>query len=216
VSDDPQEENYIRESELVCAALERAGFPSRDFGRFRGRELPSELGPPPKFDHAGAVPVLLDLLPRVTHHIVKEIVVRHLSTKYARGVAVDALLREFHAAPAEPSGLKWAIGNALDVVTTRKHVDLLLPLVLDVRHGVGRQMVVSRLGRLSGDERIVDALRTLSEDPDVCLHAMGGLRRLLDPSDAVAAIEALMQHPDEGVRRAAKRELTKARRKLGR
>lgn len=207
-TDDP---HAARELASVSDALRAAGIDPTDLGRFGTWE-----GRRADFDHKRSVPLLLAWLARVAHPGVKQILVRHLSTPHARGVAVEHLLTLFEATPNDQSSLKWAIGNALDTVTTRKHVDRLLPLALDRSHGRGRQMIVYRLSRLSGDERIVAAMRELAGDPEVCLHAMSGVRRLFDPHEAVAYLEELLEHEDAGVRATAKRELTKARKKLRR
>lgn len=186
----------------VHAALEAAGLPSQDFGRFvSGAE----------FDFRRSVPVLLELLPSLTDPDVVEAAVRSLSTRYARPAAAEPLLELFRSLPADEAGLKWAVGNALDVVTTAQHRDQLLDLALDRTHGTGRQMIVYRLGRLPHDEPTDEALRELAADGDVALHAMIGLRRRLGP-DAVPVIEVLKDHQDSRVRKAADIQLRKARR----
>jgi hypothetical protein len=130
--------------------------------------------------------VLLDVLPRLTRPVVKEAVVRSLSTAHAHPAAASALLDEFRrTSDGQNPALKWAIGNALSTVTTIQHVDALLELALDRSHGAGRQMVVDRLARFSKDDRIVQALMSLLADEDVALHAMAGLRRRLGPAAAL-------------------------------
>ena len=74
------------------------------------------------------MPVLIEILPLVSRPVVKS--------------------------DAERPSLKWAIGNALDPVTTPKHIEALLDLALDKTHGVGRQIVVDLLGRISKDDRV--------------------------------------------------------------
>ena len=122
-----------------------AGLPSADFGRFVSNRHPGLISPS-CFDYQGAVPVLLGMLPRVSHPHVLESIVRSLSTRHARPVAAVALITLFKNT-ASDSDLKWAIGNALDVVTTSTHKEVLLELALDHNHGRSRQMVVERLAR---------------------------------------------------------------------
>jgi hypothetical protein len=128
--------------------------------------------------------VLLDVLPRVTLPAVEEAIVRPLTTPYARPDAARALLDEFRrTADADRPALKWAIGNALSVVTTPAHADELLELAGDRRHGAGRGMVVERLGRISGDRRVEEMLIGLLDDPEVAFQAIGGIRRRLGPAN---------------------------------
>lgn len=199
---------------LVRQALDESGLPSEDFGRFTsGRH--QDVIRPSVFDFRAAVPVLLDVLPRVTRPAVKEAVVRSLSTAHARPAAASALLQEFRGtSDAQHPGLKWAIGNALSTVTTIDHVDALLEFALDRSHGAGRQMIVERLARFSKDDRIVPALQSLLEDEDVALHAMAGLRRRLGPAEALVHIRPLTNHPSERIRRAATQQVRRAEKSL--
>ena len=75
-------------------------------------------------------------------------------------------------------------------------------------------MIVERLGRISGDTRIVDALLALATDPDVALHALAGLRRRLGPAAAADVIGPLLTHPSEGVRLGAEYNMRKVKRAL--
>ncbi|MGH9267065.1 MAG: hypothetical protein ACRD0D_02700, partial [Acidimicrobiales bacterium] len=111
---------------FVRRVLDEAGLPSEGFGRFTSGRHPTVVRPS-VFDYQGAVPVLLDVLPQIMRPVVKEAVVRSLSTPYACPAAAAALLEEFHrTSDAQHPALKWAIGNALSVVTTVEHVDALL------------------------------------------------------------------------------------------
>lgn len=198
--------------QLVRDALEAAGIASEDFGRFTSGRHP-EVIRPSVFDYKAAVPVLLEVLHRVKDPGAKEAVVRSLTTSYARPAAAGALIAEFRSTSViKQESLKWAIGNALDTVSTPQHLDVLLELVLDRTHGAGRQMIVDRIARISGDARVVDALRQLITDEDVALHAMAGLRRRLGPEAAADLIKPLTQHSSERIRNAARQQLKRAER----
>lgn len=197
---------------FVRRALESAGIASDDFGRFTSNRHPDVIRPS-VFDYEAAVPVLLAVLPLIRDPRAKEAVVRSLTDSRARPVAVDALIAEFRNTDASRNqGLKWAIGNALNTVTTPQHVDVLLELAMDTSHGIGRQMIVDRLARISKEPRVVEALRKLATDEDVAFHAMAGLRRRLGPTVAAEAIWPLTQHSSERVRDAARRQLKLAQR----
>lgn len=199
--------------EHIRKALDAAGLPSADFGRFTSNRHP-ELIRPSVFNVRGAVPVLLGLLPSVSHPDALEAVVAHLATPLARPAAAVPLIALFRTTESVDSSLKWAIGDALSVVATPVHRDELLELALDQKHGRGRQMIVERLGRISGDSRITDALRELATDPDVALHALGGLRRQLGVAAAVDIIRPLLTHPSDGVRLGAEYNMRKVARAL--
>ena len=159
--------------------------------------------------------MLLGVLPNVTRPAVKEAIVRSLTTPYARPRAARALLDEFRTtSDADQPALKWAIGNALSVVTTPTHADELMELAGDRRHGLGRGMVVERLGRISGDRRVEEMLMGLVDDPDVAFQAMGGIRRRLGPAKAVGLLTPLLAHQDERVRQAAHEHLKRARKAM--
>lgn len=198
--------------QLVRNALEAAGLASADFGRFTSGRHPEAIRQS-VFDYRAAVPVLLEVLPQVEDPDAKEAVVRSLTTSYARPAAAEALIVEFrNTSVTKHEALKWAIGNALDTVTTPQHLDALLELALDQTHGVGRQMIVDRVARISEDHRVVDALKRLITDEDVALHAMAGLRRRLGQEAAADLIRPLTQHSSERIRDAARQQLKRAER----
>ncbi len=199
---------------LVRAALDAAGLPSRDFGYFTSGRYPDIL-PDPVFDYRGSVQVLLEVLPQVTRPAVKEAIVRSLSTPHARPAAAAPLFEEFRRTSndAQPS-LKWAIGNALSVVSTPKHIEDLLDLAVDRTHGAGRGMLVERLGRISGEPRVEQALINLAEDPDVAFQAMVGIRRRLGPKKAIEILEPLTHSASPMVQNAAREHVKRARKSL--
>jgi hypothetical protein len=208
------DERRSREFDAVRSALAAVGLPSADFGRFTANRHPDVVRPS-VFDYRGAVPVLLEMLPKVSHPDVLESIVRSLSTPYARPGAALPLIELFRKT-SDDAGLKWAIGNALSVVTTPAHKEALVELALNEKHGRGRQMIIERLGRIDGDPGIVEALHRLAIDPEVALHAQAGLRRRLGQFEALQIIRPLLGHSSEGVRRAAVYNVRKAEQALKR
>jgi len=209
-----QDPDRMAEFSRVKAALEAAECPSADFGRFTSGRIPDEIRPS-VFDTRRAVPVLLALLPTVVHRDVLRAIVAHLASPAARPVAAEPLIALFRDwTDSYDSPVEWGIGNAISVVTTPDHVDDLLDLAQDPKHGRARQMIVERLGRISRDDRIVPLLRRLAVDPDVALHAMGGLRRRLGAADAADVIQPLLNHAADSVRQAAQQSMSKIRRSL--
>lgn len=161
-----------------------------------------------RLNYKGAIPILLRWLPRVENLAVKEAIVRALSVKWAKPWAARPLIEEFHTVQ-DPSdtGIKWAIGNALEVVADDSVFDELVQIARDRQHGRARQMVVLALGEMR-DPRTVDVLIELLEDDQVAAYALAALGKL----KAVKArpyAERLLSHPSELVRKEAQRLIEK-------
>ncbi len=180
----------------VVADLVAAGFPVATIADLRYRRL----------RYVDAVPVLAAWLPRVKHAAVKEEIVQCLGVGFAKPEAARPLIDEFVRVDDPSSmGLRWAIGNALDVVADDSVGDELVDIALDTRYGQSREMLVVALGNLSG-ERVVSALVKLLDDEDVCGHALMALARLA-PRTARPRVEPLLVHPTAWVRKEARKTL---------
>ncbi len=155
-----------------------------------------------------AIPILVKWLPEISNLRVKESIVRVLSKKWAGADAVTALLTEFRATPETANGgLKWAIGNALEVLASDKIFGDIVELVQDKRHGIARQMLVVALGKMK-NPRAVDVLICLLDDDDVVGHALTALKKL-KAKQARSHIVRLINHPNAWVRKRAKQALDK-------
>jgi hypothetical protein len=183
--------------------LRRAGAPSADIW-----ELVNA-----KVAYPAAIPVLLDWLEHVDDRVpaegrrkLHEGLVRALTVRAARPSAATVLIRQFRLVE-DPSGLglRWAIGNALEVVADDSVFDEVELLVRDRSFGRARQMVVLGLGR-SRDRRAVPLLTDLLHDPDVAAHAATALGKL-KAVEARSALEQRLTDPQPLVRREAKTAL---------
>ena len=155
-----------------------------------------------------AVPILVKWLPKITNSRVKESIVRALSVSWARLGAVTALLTEYRNTPdSENRGLKWAIGNALEVLASDKIFDDIVELVQDKRHGIARQMLVLALGKMK-NPRAVDVLICQLDDDDVVGQALTSLKKM-KAKQARTHIVRLINHPNAWVRKQAKQALDK-------
>src|SRR5207302_7207463 len=105
---------------------------------------------------------------------VKESIVRTISVPFAKPMAARPLVEEFRRTADSASALRWAIGNALDVVADESVADDMIELAKERRYGKAREMVVSGLGNLS-DARVVPVLLELLKDEDVCGHALAAV-----------------------------------------
>ena len=154
--------------------------------------------------YASAVPMLREWLPRMETGD-KECVVRALSVPWARSPeTLRLLITEFER--SDQPMLRWAIGNALEVLGTESDLDALVRLASDGRYGTARQMIVLALGKFPQDARIFDLLVRLTNDEDVVGHAVSALARLRDPR-AEQRLRELARHQKAWIRRAARKGL---------
>lgn len=149
-----------------------------------------------------AVPVLVKWLARVENPAVKKDLVRTLSVPWARGAA-GALVAEFRQ--TDDSSLRWAIGNALEVIATDEIADGMITIAIDPSYGQSRQMVVLGLAKLSASV-VTDVLIRLLGDEEVVGHAVMALGRLRAVK-ARSAVAPLSEHPTAWVRKEAKAAL---------
>lgn len=158
-----------------------------------------------KMDYRTAIPILVEWLPRVANPDVKQDIVRALSVKWARHAA-PLLLAEFERADdPKGTGLRWAIGSALEVLSNDEIADGMIKLATDRRYGKAREMVVVGLGKLR-DARVTDVLLNLLSDDEVVGHAVMALGKLRART-ARSRIEPLLNHPKPWVRKEAKKAL---------
>jgi hypothetical protein len=195
---------YQKNAAPVLADLRRAGFWVDAVG---------DLHRPPVHNYEAAIPILLSWLPRINDRWVKEDIVRTMTVKWARPAAAAPLILEYERAdslglePRHAHGLKWAIGNALEVVADDSVFDDVARLAQDQRHGKSREMVVAALGNMK-DPRATDVLVALLDDDQVAGHALWGLRKLGAVS-ARSSVERFLDHPKTWWRNEAKKALKK-------
>jgi hypothetical protein len=161
--------------QVILAELAAAGYRVRSLAELR---------------HSGAryrsaVPVLLHWLPQVTDRKLKGEIVRALTVPWARPAATGPVIEEFRRADAsvDPTGtgLRWTIGNALEVLADDSSFEELAELAQDSRYGKARQMVVLGLGRSRRPEAAT-VLMGLLDDPEVDGHAVKALGKLRPPA----------------------------------
>lgn len=185
----------ISESELL-QELREVGY---DFGSLADLRTSGQR-------YRNAIPVLLSALSRANDPRVKGEIVRALSVPWARPAATPALIAQFREVDDETGlGLRWTIGNALEVVWDDSYFDDLVALSKDVRYGRARQMVV--LGfRRSKRPDAGQVLIPLLDDPAVSGHVVKVLRKLKVP-DAREGLERMLDHEQAWVRKEARAAL---------
>lgn len=184
----------------------------QDLGRFVSN--PEFFGSS-AFDEKAAMPVLIAQLPHLTDAKLVGAVAGHLRRPWARPAAFNALLDAFEAWAQRDGGTGWHLGDALGTTATATHVEALLRISQDTRYGVARQMVVHALGRFKNAPEVPLALVDLIEDPDVALHAMQALRRVLGAREALPHLERVeREQRGTTVGEQSAREAKKARKSL--
>jgi hypothetical protein len=180
----------------VIAELVALGFSIESLAELRDRG--TECG--------AAVPVLMRWLPEVQNLDVKQDIVRCLSIPSARPRAAPVLIAEFRNSRDEtPTGLRWAIGNALDVVADDSVFDDMVELAKERAYGKAREMVVLALGNMT-DPRAPRVLVDLLANDEVAGHAIMALGKLRAVS-ARSNVEQFLRHPREWIRKEAKRAI---------
>lgn len=161
-----------------------------------------------RLDYHAAIPILLAWLPKVQNLDVKQDIVRCLSVPYAKPLAAGPLIDEFRRAEDEsPTGLRWVIGNALEVVADDAVLTDMMELARDRRYGKAREMLVAGLGNMS-DERVIPLLLDLLKDDEVSGHAIMALGKLKPPI-ARSHVEPFLKHPNAWVRKEAQKTIEK-------
>jgi hypothetical protein len=184
---------YDRELKPLLADLQRAGYPVQSLFELRRMDK----------GYASAVPILIRHLQAVSDDELREDIVRTLSVPWAKPQATKPLVHAFVNCTNEL--LRWAIGNALEVVADDSIAEELFRIALDRRFGRSREMVVLALSKLA-HPHAKEVARQLLEDEEVVGHALIALRRLRDALSRDKTFE-LTQHPKAWVRSEARKTL---------
>lgn len=195
--------DYQRAAEPVLSELAALGYNIAAIGDLRSAKV--------KYDTA--VPVLVRWLPRVDDRYVKEDIVRTLSVPWAKA-ALPTLIEQYRTVEDESGlGLRWAIGNALEVLADDTVFDDVVSLARDRRYGRAREMVVAALGNMR-DSRAVALLLELITDDSVAGFAAMGLGKLR-AREGRSAVAQLLEHPKPWVRQEAAKALKRIDAKSG-
>ncbi|WP_181905654.1 HEAT repeat domain-containing protein [Microbacterium bovistercoris] len=154
------------------------------------------------------MPVLLSYLTPRTDLKTLEEVIRALSVSWAKPDAVAPMISMFrNVDDPKELGVRWTVGNALDVLWDDSHFDELAELAMDRSYGRAREMLVLGMRR-SKDPRAADILVGLLDDPSVNGHAVEALQKLAVPQ-ARKGLEGMLGDERAWVRRSARRALEK-------
>lgn len=196
------EERYAEQARGLLEDLESAGYKVRTVAEL---QQPGVGGP-------GALPALLDWLPRIEYPLLKQDVATTLGSSWARPGAAPALVHEFDRLTGDDPSIvhsRWAIGGALERVADESVVDDIVRIAADTSLGSARGQMVVALGNMRGArDRVLSILIDLLDDPDVVGYAVMGLSKLKAP-EARSALEQLRGHSEPWVRQEVKRALAK-------
>ena len=198
--------------ESLCDALRAAGVRGvDDFGRF----VNTKYFRASEFDDAAAAPVLLAELPSVSDGSVVAAIARHLRRVRLSPRDFDRLLVAFERWATENFDAGWTLGDALAHAARPDHVATMCQLAQRQEYGRSRQMIVFALWRWRRSELVEPTLRGLLADPDVAMHAMSALNRVIPADDMLAALAPLLQNDaDPTVRKQAQCQATPVRRRI--
>lgn len=156
-----------------------------------------------------AVPILIAALPTTSAPATLMELVRALTVPWAKPAATRPMITAFETVPATPgaslNSLRWAVGNALEVVWDDEFFDALVSLACDRAYGRDREMIVLGLGRSKKPEA-GSILIELLDDPAVSGHAVKALRKLRAP-EARSGLERMLGDDRAWVRKEAQRAL---------
>lgn len=158
-----------------------------------------------------AIPVFVEFLKNEEFDSIrtKEMLVRTLTVKEAKGIVNETLISEYHKYPEEGlfQSYRWAIGNAFKVIITSKDEDNIIDIVSDKSNGNSRQMFVYALKAIKSI-RVENTLINLLDDSDVTGHAIYALGALKSQK-AKAKIELFLNNKSAYLRLSAKKALKK-------
>lgn len=205
----------VDERDMLVTALENAGVRGpADFGRFVSN---LEYFAPSQFDERAAMPVLLEHLPHLQDPKLVAAAAGHLRRPWARPAAFEVLAEAFRRwAPDDRMSAGWHLGDALGTVAEARRLPEVLALVLDPRYGRARQQLVGALWRFKKEVAVAEALVDLVNDPDVALHAMSSLRRVIGNERALPLLQNVRDtHPNPKTQEVARRQARAAAKAIG-
>lgn len=161
-------------------------------------------------DYSSAIPILLRHMQASTNRKFKESVVRALTFPWARPVVAIPLIVEFKKDPTTKgtrSSLRWAIGNALNVVVDDSVFDEVAELLLDRGYGKDREMIALAMRRMK-NPRTGEILLSIIDDQTIAGHVIQALRTI-GYTKARREIEPYTEHARTWWRNEAKKAIAK-------
>lgn len=151
------------------------------------------------------IPILLKWLNKTTDFMAKSWIARCLTVKgYTE--ATEELLKLYKTMDSE-KGDKWAVGNAIGVISDKRYIDDYIEIITDKSNGSARQMIVNYMGAFK-EERVKEVLISLLDDEEVNGHAIYALSKFKDIS-LIEKLEPFTAHKMTWKRNEAKKAIAK-------
>lgn len=142
----------------------------------------------------------------------KEMIVRSLIVKEAKGIANNPLIDEYLELGNDKMLLKWAIGSAFMVIIQENDLARLEGIIKDKSNGISRQMFVSALYKVK-NRRSEAILLDAVEDPDISAHAIDALGRIGNVEN-IEVISRFTNSSNKLVKKEALKAIAKLNKKL--
>ena len=155
-----------------------------------------------------AIPVLMRWLPQVSYISLRDDIIRTLSVPWAKPAATRLMIEQFYREEtsfASTAGLRWTVGNALEVIADDSVFEDLIKIVKNREFGRDREMVALALGKMK-DPKAIDILIELLNDEDVVGHAIMAIGKL-KAQKARPHIERFLNHRKTWIRNEAKKAI---------
>ncbi|MDO4691167.1 MAG: HEAT repeat domain-containing protein [Fusobacterium sp.] len=151
------------------------------------------------------IPILLKWLNKTTDFMAKSWIARCLTVEgYTE--ATEELLKLYKTMDSE-KGDKWAVGNAIGVISDKRYIDDYIEIITDKSNGSARQMIVNYMGAFK-EERVKKVLISLLDDEEVNGHAIYALSKFKDIS-LIEKLEPFTAHKMTWKRNEAKKAIAK-------
>jgi HEAT repeat protein len=118
-----------------------------------------------KAKYPKAIPILIKHLQKKYSDATKQGIIRALTVKEAKGVAVPLLIKEYLKTPKEKEDLRWVIGNAVWATITKADAESIFPIVLDKTNGWSREGFIFALSKIR-EEKVKNVLIQVMDDND--------------------------------------------------
>lgn len=151
------------------------------------------------------IPVLLKWINKTDDYNSKSWIARILTVKgYTE--ATEELLKLYKEMDNK-IGDKWAVGNAIGVISDKRYIDDYIEIITDKSNGSARQMIIYYMGAFK-EERVKKVLISLLDDEEVNGHAIYALSKFKDIS-LIEKLEPFTAHKMTWKRNKAKKAIAK-------
>ncbi len=151
------------------------------------------------------IPVLLKWLKKTDDIFYKSIIARYLTVKGY--IEATRELLKLYKEMDEAKGDKWAIGNAIGVISDKRFINEYIEIIKNKKNGISRQMIVYGMGAFK-EEKVKKVLISLLDDDEVNGHAIYALSKFKD-INLIEILKPFLNHKMTWKRNKAKKAIAK-------